>query len=179
MIVVRERATAHRFWSYIDVGRTIASRSEVFARTRTLDHSLDDVLHFVPIIRRKCCHVHAEVILYLTYHLVAALASDQADRNSYTSKASGTSNAVKVDLRISISAVVVREVLLCSQYCYNLQPSIHTVVPVCMLAQSNFRKRNDYKPDESTLLKDRTAVNLHNLPRARLSGHQYHATAHW
>lgn len=57
---------------------------------------------------------------------MATRAADQTNRDAYTSKSSGTANTVKVDLRICIPAIVVREILDSSQhekayFAYNVQ----------------------------------------------------------
>lgn len=57
-----------------------------------------------------------EVFLNLAYHPVALRPADQTDRDSHASKTSGSADAVKVDFRISTSAIVIWKILAFSQH---------------------------------------------------------------
>ncbi len=95
--------------------RHVLGSLEVCPGTRALDDFLDNLLDLVPIIVWKSRHLNSKVFLDLLDHLVAKISSDQADRDAHTSETPGTTNSMKISLRVSIAAIVVRKVLRRSQ----------------------------------------------------------------
>ena len=95
--------------------RGITSGLEVRSGTRALDHLLDNVFNFVPVVVGERGHINAEVVRNLFDHFVAFSAANEADRDTDTSKAAGTTNAMKVSLRVGIAMTVVWEILSSSQ----------------------------------------------------------------
>lgn len=76
-----------------------------------LDDLFDRFLHQVPVGGVNTSHFDLEVILDLHEHLPAFLVVDEADGDTDTPEAAGTTDTVQIGLRVGLALDVVRNVL--------------------------------------------------------------------
>lgn len=89
---------------------------EVGTGARALDDFFDHLFDGVPVIVGEFDHVDAEEVRDLLDELVAPRAADEADGYTDATKAAGTTDTVKVSLRVGMAAIVIWKVLSSGQW---------------------------------------------------------------
>ena len=84
---------------------------EIRSGSGALDDFLDYLFDSVPVVMGKFYHVDAEIVRNILDEFVAPLATDKADRYTDATKAAGTTDTMKVSLRVGVAATIIWKIL--------------------------------------------------------------------